>query len=336
MALTPGDARGRRVSFSLVGLLWFPIYAIAAEPVQLRHGATEIEVLIGGQSFATYYFSEETAKPYVMPLRTPSGIVVTRNLPIVNDVSGANTRNPSFEPHQRPLYFAHGNINGLDFWSEEVFDPLFKDRGAQSCGHMRFKSLERVNEGRDSATVQARFVLLDPNQREIAEERQTFTFRGDARSRTVDCEFSLDATAGPVVIGDTKEGTFAIRLAPELSAPSDQMLDSEGRRGERAIWGRRADWVSYWGTIAGKSVGVAVFDSPANFRHPTPWMARAYGLFAANPFGLRAFTHDKSQDGSWTIPEGQSLRFRYRVLIYDGEITAAELARRYREYAAGE
>jgi hypothetical protein len=157
--------------------------------------------------------------------------------------------------------------------------------------------------------VQARFVLLDPNEREVAEESQSFAFRGDAQTRTVDCEFVFYATAGPVVIGDTKEGTFAIRLAPELSAPHDQMLHSEGRRGERAIWGKSADWVNYSGTIAGKPVGIAVFDSPKSFRHPTTWMARAYGPFAANPFGLRAFTHDKSRDGTWTIPEGQSLRF---------------------------
>jgi hypothetical protein len=50
--------------------------------------------------------------------------------------------------------------------------------------------------------------------------------------------------------------------------------------------------------------------SPLNLHHPTYWMARAYGLLAANPFGLRAFTWDKNQEGNWTIPEGQSVKFR--------------------------
>jgi hypothetical protein len=114
------------------------------------------------------------------------------------------------------------------------------------------------------------------------------------------------------------------------------MLDSEGRHGEKEIWGKRANWVSYSGTIGGMPVGIAIFDSPASFRHPTTWMARAYGLFAANPFGVRAFTRDNSRDGSWTIPEGESLRLRYRVLIYDGELTPGELARRYGAYAVAE
>jgi hypothetical protein len=317
-------------------LLGFSLFANAAEPVHLKRSASEVEVLIGGRSFTTFYFSERTAKPYLMPLRSPSGIVVTRNFPAVNDVSGADLRSPSFEPHQRPLYFAHGNIDGLDFWSEEVFDPLFKDRGAQSCGHMRLKKMERLSGEPGRATVEARFLLLDPSEREMAEETQSYTFSGDARTRTIDCEYRIYATTGPVVIGDTKEGTFAIRLAPELSAPRDHMLDSEGRHGEKEIWGKRANWVSYSGTIGGMPVGIAVFDSPASFRHPTTWMARAYGLVAANPFGVRAFTRDNSRDGSWTIPEGESLRLRYRVLIYDGELTPGELARRYGAYTVAE
>jgi hypothetical protein len=93
--------------------------------------------------------------------------------------------------------------------------------------------------------------------------------------------------------------------------------------------------VNYSGVVSGKPVGIAVFDSPSSFRHPTTWHARAYGLLAANPFALREFTKDRNQDGSWTIPEGQSLKFRYRVLIYDGELTPAQLAEQYRQYAAG-
>ena len=112
------------------------------------------------------------------------------------------------------------------------------------------------------------------------------------------------------------------------------MLNSLGSRGERAIWGKRADWVNYTGVVGGKPVGIVIFDAPSSFHHPTHWMARAYGLFAANPFGLRAFSGDKDQDGSWTVPEGQSIVFRYRVVIYDGEFTPVQLAEMYSRYAS--
>jgi len=144
----------------------------------------------------------------------------------------------------------------------------------------------------------------------------------------------ISAGADPIVFGDTKEGTFAVRLNADLSTPHDHMLNSRGATGEPAIWGKPADWVNYSGTARGKTVGVVAFDHPSSFRHPTTWHARAYGLLAANPFAAREFTNDEKQDGSWTLPEHKSLTFRYGVVIYDGEYSPAQLAEMYREYVS--
>jgi len=95
--------------------------ALTAANVELKRGQDQVEVFIGGKHFTTYYFSAAVAKPYLMPLRTPSGVVVTRGFPVANDVGNADPKESSFEPHQRPLYFGHGNINGLDFWGEQAF-----------------------------------------------------------------------------------------------------------------------------------------------------------------------------------------------------------------------
>ena len=108
-------------------------------PVQATRSQDQIAVTIDGQPFTTYYFGPETAKPYLMPLRTASGVVVTRGFPVVNDVSSGNPKGPSFEPHQRPLYFGHGDIDGLDFWQEPVFDKYYDDHGKQAYGHMLLK-----------------------------------------------------------------------------------------------------------------------------------------------------------------------------------------------------
>jgi hypothetical protein len=298
--------------------------------VRLERSSDKIDVTIDGQPFTTYYFSPAIAKPYLMPLRTASGVIVTRGFPVANDVSAGDPKADAFEPHQRPLYFGHGDMDGLDFWQEPVFDKFYTDHGHQAYGHMTLKTIE---ETKNAATIRARFTLNTPNNRVIGEETQSFTFRGDANSRIIDCEFVLHATSGPLDLGDTKEGTFAIRLAPALSAPNDHMLNSNGAQGEKAIWGKPADWVSYSGMVDGKPVSVTVFDSPKSFRHPTTWHARAYGLFAANPFAIREFTHDANKDGSWTIPESKSLTFRYRVIIRDGQFTASQISAAYQEYA---
>lgn len=302
--------------------------------VELKRAPHEIEISIAGKPFTTYYFDPEMAKPYLMPLRTASGALVTRGFPVRNDASQGDPKASGFEPHQRPLYFGHGDLDGLDFWQEPVFDHYYSDHGHQAYGHMVLKNIEEAASEGEAAKVRARFTLNDPSNRVIGEETQSFTFHGDGQTRIIDCEFVLYATAGPLDIGDTKEGTFGIRLAPELSKPFSHMVNSNGAQGEKAIWGKPADWVEYTGTISGKQVGVAIFDSPLSFRHPTTWHARAYGLFAANPFGLREFTADPKKDGSWAVPEGKSITFRYRVLILEGAFGPADISAAYSRYAS--
>ena len=73
--------------------------------------------------------------------------------------------------------------------------------------------------------------------------------------------------------------------------------------------------------------------TPDNPRHPVRWHVRGYGLFAANPFGLAAFTNDKSQDGSMTLAAGQSVRFRYRVVIHPGDTKSAGVDALWKRYS---
>ncbi|HSU32374.1 MAG TPA: PmoA family protein [Bryobacteraceae bacterium] len=305
---------------------------VAAAPVQLKRTGNQIDVLIDGQPFTTYYFSDIVAKPYMMPLRSAAGIVLTRSFPVGNTVAPTDQSTPSFEPHQRGLYFAHGDIDGLNFWAEQAFDKYYPGHSRQAYGRMSLVDVDDISSGPAVGTIRARFNLLAPSRRVIAEETQNFQFHGTRQARTIDCKFVVSATHGPVTFGDTKEGTFAVRLGPELSAPHDHMINSSGAHGEPSIWGKRADWVAYSGMVSGKPVSIAVFEGPKSFRHPTTWHARAYGLLAANPFGAREFTKDPKQDGSWTVPEGESLTFEYRVLIYDGQLSPTQLREAYRQY----
>src|SRR5438045_6466934 len=108
---------------------------------------------------------------------------------------------------------------------------------------MELQKIDETSGGAEAGRVRASFNLLDPSCRVIAEETQSFIFRGGNQVRQIDCEFTIAATRGPVTFGDTKEGTFAIRLAPELSGASVHMVNSSGAEGERAIWGKPAEWV---------------------------------------------------------------------------------------------
>jgi hypothetical protein len=305
----------------------------AQQTVDVHRNGDQIEVTIGGKPFTTYYFDPKVAKPYLMPLRSAQGIIVTRGYPVANEVPAGSQHDPSFEPHQRPLYFAHGNIDGLDFWGEEAFDKYYNDHFKQNYGHMVMQKIDEARGG-DPGVIRAEFTLEGPGGLVIGDETQAFTFRGDDHTRIIDCEFTVHATHGPLTFGDTKEGTFGIRVVKQLDSPPSRMVNSQGAEGEKAIWGKRADWVNYDGTVEGEDLGIAVLDHPKSFRHPITWHARGYGLFSANPFGLRDFTRDPKQDGSWTIPPRQSLTFRYRVIIHHGDYRAANIAEAYQKYAA--
>lgn len=316
----------------MIGLGAAPSHAQSAK-VSLTRQDDRIKVAIGGKPFTTYHFDPHTAKAYLQPLRDAQGVIVTRGFPIGDIIPPGHQHDHGLEPHQRPLYFGHGDIDGYDFWGEEVFRKYYGPNDKSRYGRMVLRKIDRMESGAASGTILATFDLVGDGK-PFAEETQEFTFRGDADSRVIDCEFVIRANHGAVKIGDTKEGTFAIRVAPELDAPTGHMVNSQGGVGEPQIWGKRADWVDYDGVIDGQTLGIAIFDSPRSFRHPTYWHARGYGLFAANPFGIEAFTRDPAQDGSYTIPRGKSVMFRYRVLIHDGTYQDAHVAEKYRQYAA--
>jgi hypothetical protein len=310
-------------------LLPFLLWSASGEPVEFKSHDNRIDVSIGHKTFTTYFYLPNVAKPYMMPLRTASGVVVTRGFPVENDVSAGDPKASSFEPHQRPLYWGHGNIDGLDFWQESVFDHYYTDHQNQAYGHAKLLTIKT-----EADSITADFSLRDASEREIAKERQSFHFGGEGQVRTLDCEFTLMATAGPLVFGDTKEGSFGIRLTPDLSGAGANMTNSEGARGEKEIWGKSANWVSYQGQVGGQPVTVTMFDHPSSFRHPTTWHARAYGLFAANPFATREFTRDPNKDGSWTIGGDEKIVFKYRVVIADGKQSPQEIAKAYTEYSS--
>jgi hypothetical protein len=300
-------------------------------PVKVTREGEQIEVVVGGRLFTTYHFDATVAKPYLFPLRSARGTIVTRGFPMVANIPDEDHD----EPHQRALYFAHGDINGFDFWGEAAF-PNWSRHAVATFGHTVFRKLDDIHDGAEVGTLRAEFDLQTPEGKVIGSETQAYTFRGDESSRMIDCEFAIIADHGPLRIGDSKEGTFAIRVVKALESPPGHMANSNGSADEKTIWGKRADWVDFYGQVEGEEVGIAVFDHPENLRHPGYWHARHYGLLAANPFGLKEFAHDRHQDGSYAIRPGDSLTLRYRVLIHHGDFERAGVAEAYKRYAGGQ
>jgi hypothetical protein len=271
-------------------------------------------------------------KPYLHPLRSASGKIVTRRYPM-ETVDGETHDHP----HHHGLWFSHGDVNGFDFWGNEP------SQRTEKMGRIVLKKTGKLTGGQQSGTLEATFDWVDPKGKALLTESRKITFYAKPSERVMDFDITLDPLE-KVTFGDTKEGTFAIRLAPSLEEPTSEslanpkrtgvMVDSEGRRGESEVWGHRASWVDYFGEIDGEKLGVAILDHPSNPRHPTYWHSRSYGLFAANIFGLHDFLRNKDAHAEMTIKAGHPVRFRYRVIIHSGDYQSANIAERYREYSA--
>ena len=329
-----------------------PTFAAETAPaVKLTPLADRVRVEIGGQLFTEYIFGDGATKPYCYPVLASDGTPLTRNFPM-KKVEGEDTDHP----WHRSLYFGHSIVNGVDFWNESGGDT---GKSPSAKGHTAHDKILETSSG-EVGILRTSDRWVAPDGKVICTDDRKISFRATAEARMIDYEVTLHApTNEPVVMGDNKDGTMAIRLAQWMTMPHKSqgggaaitggatnissasvghghIVNSAGHRDNDA-WGKRADWCDYYSEHDGKTYGVAIFDHPENLRHPTWWQARDYGLFGANPFGKHDYENLKDQPhiGDYTIPAGGSLTLRYRFYFHNGDEKAAKIAAHYADYSAG-
>jgi hypothetical protein len=289
---------------------------------QVRSTPDEIAVNIDGKPFTTFHYGADANKPFLAPLRSASGKIISRGFPMEN-IPGESRDHL----HHRGLWFSYDDVNGVKFWEN---DPSYT-KGNIGKIVVRDAKLEAGKGG--GSTLKATMEWRDPAGKVLLVENRNMIFYSDPKLRTIDFEITLTA-AQDVTFGDTKEGAFAIRLADNFTEKKGmKMVDADGRAGMKNVWGKRSNWVDYVADVDGESIGVAMFDHPKNPHHPTYWHARDYGLFALNPFGQNAFD-PKMEENKMKLAVGQKLVFRWRVTIHPGDLGAAGVADLYKEYAA--
>jgi len=289
--------------------------------VKITKQEKTLRVDINGKLFTEYCF-KDVPRPYFYPVIGPTGVPIIRHWPMKEGKNEAKDH-----VHHRSLWFTHGEINGHDFWGE----------GGKSGKIVHDKFL-KVTYGRDMGVIQANNKYVARDGQVICTDTRTHRFYNRPDGQIMDFEITIHASEGKVVMGDTKEGSMAIRLAPTMRLRGEvgkgHILNSEGHR-DKETWGKRAAWCDYYGPVEDKIVGVAIFDHPQNPKHPTWWHVRDYGLFTANPFGVHNFENKPKGVGDITIGAGESLTFKYRFYFHKGDTNQAKVAEHYREYAAG-
>jgi len=295
--------------------------ASAQQGVEIVKLPDRLRVELNGHLFTEYFF-KDVPRPYCYPLLGPGEAPMTRDWPMKSPPDEEHDHK-----HHRSLWFAHGAVNGQDFWTEQgkfgktIHEGFAEIRSGPEVGIIRSTNKWVSAEGVTVCTDERKLRFYKP---------------GSEDERMMDFEITLQASNGELTLGDTKEGTMALRLAETMRLKGKvghgHIVNSEGIRDDQT-WGKRAKWCDYFGPVNGQTVGVAVFDHPQNPRHPTWWHVRDYGLFAANPFGKHDF--EKLADasaGNLVVPAGQSVTFRYRFYFHKGDEQQAKVAGHYEAY----
>lgn len=317
-------------------------YVVEVEPdpkgehvdkVLIRQKGNEpvLEVYIEDVLFTAYHYSNDNKKPFLWPMNADGGVSVTRDYPMAPiDIKMAEDH-----PHHKSVWSAYGDLRlpggeGVDCWAEG------DNSGFQHSGEVTWGS------GDAYGWIRADNVWQDKDHNPIVREQREYRFYATPpRGRLFDIAVTFTAEYGEVTFKDTKEGGIvAVRMRPELSYRNAVITNAAGDEGEAACWGKPSPWCDFSGEMPEHGwLGLTVFDSPSNMRHPTSWHVRQYGLMGANCFGYSYFNekdYNKGlipENGDFVLKQGESVTFHYRVYVHNGDVKRARVADRYADYA---
>lgn len=308
----------------LAGLIAMSGLAMGGQPateppaVGFETRAGSVAITVGGQPMAIYVYEDpKILRPYFANVRAPGGTQVTRNQPPLKGVD--RTDHADMHPG---IWMAFGDLDGSDFW---------RNRGR--VVHERFVENPTGGPGKGTLAVRNRYVAVSDGepQRTVCREvcRYGLYVRPSGYLLVWDSTFS--AVDQPFAFGDQEEMGVGVRVATPISVLSGgRMVDAEGRRNEKEIWGHASAWCDYSGAIGPSRVGATIFCHPGNFRS-TWFHARDYGVLVANVFGRKAFHQGPSS--KVVVRPGEQLRLRYGILLHAGPMTGeSDLRAAYADY----
>ena len=267
-----------------------PAVSFSKQPGQLN-------IAIGGQPFATYHYQDKvTTRPYFKHVHAPGGIQATRTFPPVEGKDAMD--HPTFHPG---IWMAFGDITGHDYW-----------RLKARIAHDGFVGKPQGGTGQGAFTVKNRY-LTEDRTGTVCTETCRFHILVRPLSYLLVWDSTFQSATGEINFGDQEEMGVAFRIVtPASVVEKGHIIDSQGRRDEKQIWGKRAEWCDYSGPVAGHHVGITVVPDPT-ITGRCWWHARDSGFMCSNPFGCTSFGGEKRK---MIVPKGESFRLRYGLVIH--------------------
>lgn len=225
---------------------------------------------VDGGERLQWHFGPDAPRPFFYPFVGPSGASLTR----MGHPGAAN------HDHHRSVWFAHHKVLGIDFWSD------------RTAARIRQKHWLAYVDGEAECLMAVRLGWYDGHDpQDLLEQELIAAVRpGPERETFLELQTTFRPQAESLEFGRTNFGFLAVRVAKHLSEyfGGGTLTDSAGRTGERAIFGKRAEWMDYSGPARGRgpdpagSEGITYFDHPDNPRFPSYWHVREDGWMGAS------------------------------------------------------
>jgi hypothetical protein len=290
---------------------------IVPASVTVDEDAGEIVVGDGASAAERWRYAYGARKrPFVHPLATPAGHVLTRNA-------------PEDHPWHHGLWFTIKFVNGENFWEE--YD---------SYGVLRHRGVPAVDRDGNRTRLDGDLDWIRPDRETVAlREHRSIThvpLADDAYA------IDLDTTLVPatdVVLDRTPFTTWGGYSGLAFRGRGDfhdtRLLLADGSTHERVL-GVPSPWLDLSGSVGGDDgdapAGIAVLDAPGNASHPVPW----YGSTRADTYGDEGWSNFFNAaflwDGPIEVAAHRPLRFAYRVIVHDGIWSEDRVAREHAAY----
>jgi hypothetical protein len=121
----------RTILMLIVITLALTAFAHAAPKVDIVKKDGQIDVIVGEKLFTSYIFGDNLTKSSLVPVRTPSGIEVTRRHPLTELKGGTDDH-----IHHVGIFFTVDGVNGNRFWNNKKKEW---DKKSPQIKHIKFR-----------------------------------------------------------------------------------------------------------------------------------------------------------------------------------------------------
>jgi hypothetical protein len=264
---------------------------------------SKIDILINKNLFTSYILSEDEKYPFFFPVNGPSNASVT------------SMRNANY-PHHSSLFFGCDRVNGGNYWQEGL-----------ERGQIISIRADIIESGNDKVIIENECIWRRPNASAPIKDTRKITITAPSNDiYQIDFDVTLEMLVD-VIIEKTNHSLFSGRMDADLAVINGgTMINSNGEKGEKETFGKKAAWIDFYGKRGDKQEGMAIMQHPSNEWYPAPWFTRDYVFFSPTPM------YWPQNDKETVLKKGQTIKLKYRVLVHSGDTTNAKIAEQFEKY----